>query len=326
MPEKPVLLMAFAANDLPEVNTEAEQTWQFVAEHPSIQAIKLEDAEIAELADALIDHHQNLSFFHFAGHASAQDVVLEGDTKLDKYQLSRLLTSGTSQPLQWAFLNGCESYGHVGILTASGVKAVIATSIEVSSKQAAQLARFFYKCFFQKQFTLKAAFERATATLPGVLSQTLITNPGEINDATPLSANWALYIHSKHQEVLNWTLEQFIQSTKNQPGTTTNPGNSNVIQVTGSDNIIISGVSGSNLNLNTFSSPPTLPKTDRGTILDHLNNDDLQGAFDLLDLVDFGNFRGNYIQLKNEFIDMPVGGNRTNLRDRLSVFVKMRLR
>ena len=317
--------MAFAANDLPEVNIEADETWQFVAEHPSIQAVKLESTEIFELADALIDHHQNLYFFHFAGHASAQDAVFEGGTKLDKYQLSRLLTSGTSHPLQWAILNACESYGHVGILTASGVKAVIATSIEVSSQQAAQLARFFYKCFFQNKFTLKAAFEKATATLPGVLSQTLITNPGEINDAAPLSASWALYIHSKHQEVLNWTLDDFIQKGAVTDDPKSDAGFS-VITVNGSGNTIISGLSGSNLSLNTVSSPPTVAKPDRSTILDHINNDDLQGAFDLLDLVTFGNFKGSYIQLKKEFVDMPVGDNRTNLRDRLSVFVKMRMK
>ena len=79
-------------------------------------------------------------------------------------------------------------------------------------------------------------------------------------------------------------------------------------------------------NLNTVSSPPTVAKPDRSTILDHINNDNLQGAFDLLDLVDFGNFRGSYIQFKKDFVDMPVGGNRAGLRERLAVFIKMHMK
>ena len=321
--------MAFAANDLPEVATEADETWQFVAEHPSIQAIKLENTDIIELADALIDYQQDLYFFHFSGHASEQGVVLDENQNLGKYQLSRLLTSSDDHALQWVLLNGCESYGHVGILTAKGVKAVIATNNKVNSKQAAQLARFFYKCFFQKHFTLKKAFESATATLPGFTSQTLITNPGEINEVPPFSADWALYIHSKYQEVLNWTLEDFIQKgvkvEDQEPDTA-----SNFIRVTGNGNTIISGVSGSNLNLHTSGNSPTSPpaptKPDHVIILAKLDDGDWMDAFELLDQVDWGSFRGSYIQLKNEYVDMPVGVNRAGLRDRLKVFIKMRMK
>lgn len=63
-------------------------------------------------------------------------------------------------------------------------------------------------------------------------------------------------------------------------------------------------------------------KPDLHTIFDKINNDDLEGAFDLLDLLNFSNNRGTYIQLQKEFIDMPQGVSRGNLRERLSIFVK----
>lgn len=219
MTKKPVLLMAFAANDLPEVYQEAEKTWEYVQKHQGIQAILLKDVETIGLINAIITHHENICFFHFGGHATNQGLTLNGSDYIDKVRLSRLLlpenkNKQNNHDLQWAFLNGCESYGHVGILIAKGAKAVIATNNQVSSNDATALAILFYKSFFEKKLTLKNSFHNADAVIQhGAPGQIIVTGRGEINDEAPITSGWTLFLHPDHKEILNWTIDNFITST-----------------------------------------------------------------------------------------------------------------
>jgi len=278
----PTLLLTFAANKLPAVHSEADKTWKSVEDHAKIKAIKLEDVDIEELTDAIIDHHADLFFFHFGGHASQHKVVLDSFKDLDKIRFARLLMPREKHQLQWVFLNGCSSYGHVGLLTAKGVKAIIATNVEVSDVTAARLATYFYKCFFAKGFTLKEAFQTAEATVSGKNAHTVIVNPGEIDEEQPMPSNWTLFVHHTYKEVLDWTLEDFLQK--------------------GSTNSAI----------------------DNKAILELLDTD-LVAAFAKLDTLDWGNQRGLYLDLKNQYQDMPVGSSMNSLRNRLKVFVGSQL-
>lgn len=228
MPNKPILLLTFAANNLQGVKTEADKIWKSVKKNTAITAKKVNNATLDSLAESIIDCSKDLFMFHFGGHADPQSLVLdhprgavkdgEADDKkatdsrdIHRINLSRLLVRNENHKVQIVFLNGCQSFGHVGILTAKGVKAIIATNVKVNDVEAVRVAAFFYKLFFEKEFTLKEAFETAVATVGGNIAYITIVNPGEIDENQPLTSSWTLFIHAKHKDVIDWTLADFLK-------------------------------------------------------------------------------------------------------------------
>lgn len=208
---KPTVLMTFAKNDLAGVKIEAENIYNFVQANELVKAVKVEDADIDTLAENIIDNVEDLFMFHYGGHADQHNIVLDGFRNLDKIRLSRLLLPKENHNLSIVFLNGCLTYGQVGLLTAKGVKVIIATNVNVDDTEAVRLSKFFYKCFFEKNYTLKSAFESAEATVKGNNSFPITVNPGEIDENQSMPSSWTLFVHSKHTEVLNWTLEDFVK-------------------------------------------------------------------------------------------------------------------
>jgi len=217
---QPTLLMTFASNNLPGVKAESDKIWKLVKSNASVASKKVNNATIDKLAEAIIDCGKDLFMFHFGGHADQKGIVLDGFKDIDKIRLSRLLLPNEKHNVQLIFLNGCLSYGHVGILTAKGVKAIIATNVEVSDGEAVRMASFFYKLFFEKNYTLKEAFESAEATVRGNNSYITIVNPGEIDEDLPLAASWTLFVHAQHKIVMDWTLADFLKAKEPKPNQT----------------------------------------------------------------------------------------------------------
>ena len=211
MKNQPTLLMTFAQNDLSGVKVEANNTWKSVKKQTAVQAKKVNNATIGTLAEAIMDAGQNLFMFHFGGHADQHGIVLDGFRDLDKVRLSRLLLPNDNHNVQLVFLNGCLSYGHVGILTAKGIKAIIATNVSVNDAEAVRIASVFYKLFFEKNYTLKNAFESAEATVSGKNAFVTIVNPGEIDENQAMPSSWTLFVHANHTAVLNWTLADLFK-------------------------------------------------------------------------------------------------------------------
>jgi hypothetical protein len=150
--------------------------------------------------------------FHFGGHADQKRLVLDGLRDIDRIRLSRILLPNDKHNVQIIFLNGCLSYGHVGILTAKGVKAIIATNVKVDDTEAVRIAAIFYKLFFEKGYTLKEAFETAEATVSGKNAYITIVNPGEIDDNQAMPSSWTLFVHADHTKVLDWKVSDFLQA------------------------------------------------------------------------------------------------------------------
>ncbi len=210
MDKKPVILMTLAKNNLAGVPNEAENIYNSVQSNNLVKAVKIEDADIDTLAENIIDNNDELLVFHYGGHADQHSIVLDGFRNLDKIRLSRLLLPIENHRLFIVFLNGCLTYGQVGLLTAKGVKAIIATNVEVNDAEAVRLSKFFYKSFFENNGTLQSAFEFAEATVKGKNSYPIVVNPGEIDETQSMPSSWTLFVHSKYTEVLNWTLKNFI--------------------------------------------------------------------------------------------------------------------
>lgn len=244
---KPVIITTFAANDLPNVRDEAEKVWQSIQNDEKVEAVKLEDTTTVALASTILKHHKNLYFFHFGGHAEQGKIILDGFMDLDKIRLAQMLMPKQEHLLQWVFLNGCLSFGHVSTLTARGVKAVIATNVSIDDTEGAQVASLFYQCFFDEGFTLKEAFAFADTTVFGANSNPVIVEPGLFTDTVPtVSSSWTLYINSKFTKILDWTLEDFINKG---PGEPEESGTINKVDIKGNNNQVIQGVSGSTINI-----------------------------------------------------------------------------
>ena len=257
MENQPVVITAFAANtDMPHVFVEANSIKETLSAQDQVKSVHIEDVDITQLVNKVLDHHRNLYFFHFSGHAAPNKLVLDEFRELDGIRLSRLLLPREQhQKLQWVFFNGCFSYGHVGVLTAKGVKAVIATNLAVLDKNAANLSSIFYKCFFNQDFTLKEAFEYAETIITGNVSSPIIVNPGEIPSAPPATSAWTLYVNTKFKEVIDWTLEDFLtkglEVTEEARKTEPTAENINKAKVKGKNNQVFQGISGSEINANT---------------------------------------------------------------------------
>lgn len=247
---KPVIITTFAANDLPNVHDEAEKVWQYIQNDEKVEAVKLENTTTVALASTVLKHHKNLYFFHFGGHAEQGKIILDGFIDLDKIRLAQMLMPRQEHLLQWVFLNGCLSFGHVSTLTARGVKAVIATNVSIDDVEGAQVASLFYQCFFDEGFTLKEAFAFADTTVFGANSNPVIVEPGLFtDDDSPIKSSWTLYVNSKFMDVLNWTLEEFINKGPDATVADQNSGTINKVDVKGNNNQIIQGVSGSTINI-----------------------------------------------------------------------------
>ena len=279
MSKTPIVLMTFAANDLPNVQQEIEKTWNSVQQNKLIQAEKVENATIEQLADAVIDAGKDLFMFHFGGHADENGIVLDGFKDINKTRLSRLLLPKNHQ-VQLIFLNGCLSHGHVDILTAKGVKAIIATNVKVNDSEATRIATYFYKLFFEKDYTLKEAFETAEATVSGNNSFITIVNRGE---ACKMQSAWTLFVSSEHKEVMDQTLEDFLKKRKREAA------NSNNTQIhTGSGDNVDGDKIDRQINIGAGStyienpSPPPKPSDTGNNIQNLVANGQLEKALDAL--------------------------------------------
>lgn len=224
----PISLLAFAENGLIEVEKEVNNIYKSIIKSTLVKAQIIQDTTVENLADAMLDYSKELILFHFGGHLEQSHIVMEGLQKMDKIRFTRLLIPDDKHPVPIVFLNGCLSYGHVGILTAKGVKAIIATNAKVNDVEAARVANYFYRWFFEKNAPLRKAFENAEATvfsnsdsysrglgtdkkLSNTHNSFIITvNPGEIDDKQPMPASWTLFVNSGHTKVLDWTLQDFV--------------------------------------------------------------------------------------------------------------------
>lgn len=205
---KPMILMTFAANDLKGVNTEAAKIWETISKQPEIFAQKLENADVEKLAETVIGS-ENMFMFHYGGHADTKGIVLDGFRHLDKVRFANLLLP-SHHHIQFVFLNGCLSYGQIGVLTANNVKAVIATNVKVNDQEAVRFAHLFYKAFMGGQYDLRSAFQTAESTVAGRNSVPVVVNPGTIDESQPMPGSWTLFVHSGFVGVLDWKLGDFL--------------------------------------------------------------------------------------------------------------------
>jgi hypothetical protein len=106
-------------------------------------------------------HRDRICIFHFGGHASGSKLMFEDEAGAQTPAHAGGLAGylGRQRGLVLVFLNGCCTEGQVRRLRAAGVKAVVATTVEIEDRVAAELAAAFYAELATR--TLRDAFETA---------------------------------------------------------------------------------------------------------------------------------------------------------------------
>ena len=146
---KPVILTVFANPNGNLVNLKYEETKIRKLLSPlnargQIDHINDPSLNLENYFGLLGDWKNQITIFHFGGHANGNNLRLEDIQALFK-PLAEELADRNKGLLQLVFLNGCATYQLVQTLFDLKVKAVIATQMLVTDKMAANFAISFYK-------------------------------------------------------------------------------------------------------------------------------------------------------------------------------------
>lgn len=170
-----------------------------------IHIAREESMNTAELFQALRRYKDNMTIFHFAGHAGSDLLQLE-DGDLTGSGIAELLAA-QADTLRLVFLNGCATRQQVARLHELGISAVIASSRAVDDTKARYFAEQFYTALADGQHTLLEAFERAKTELSEAYHQPSAIHRGVL---LPESADkhfeWGLYGRREDGSDLHWKL------------------------------------------------------------------------------------------------------------------------
>lgn len=215
---KPIIYLTFANQEddhLPLLKQESSQIQRLLlpVEAKEFISVKREEsAELQDIVDLFATFPNQVAIFHYGGHAGSSLLQLEDQAAHSK-GLAQML--GEQENLQLVFLNGCSTKKQVEELFQAGVKAVIATSVQIKDQMAVQFAQTFYQALGNKR-TIKRAFEFAKATVETAAANTpsidihrdLVGMPERTADAEPMP--WGLYVQEAQAEkVLNWRLPYY---------------------------------------------------------------------------------------------------------------------
>lgn len=159
---KPVIFLAFANDRVDDTaylrNLPLELNGIREALKPAVQAglcevVERANASISQILDVFQDEYyrNRIAIFHYGGHASSYQLLLETATGGHAHAHSEGLVAFLSrqQGLNLVFLNGCSSQNQAEELLNAGVPVVVGTSQSINDDVATQLSIRFYKALAQ---------------------------------------------------------------------------------------------------------------------------------------------------------------------------------
>lgn len=225
---KPYILLTFAnplkipAEYLPSLKKESSLVYKHLEKYAvedQCDVNRISGATVEQIFDTVEKWQlrKDLVIFHFGGHASGEELLLDtpdGNSKsANATGLAGLL--GSLPSLKLVFLNGCSTKGQVHLLLEKGVKVVIATSTAIQDKMAVDFAGRFYQNLSQGESIIRS-FDRARDFISSEYSYQ-IQGPRSFRkmtfkktteeDKTP----WGIYYHEESKDFLNWILPKTRQ-------------------------------------------------------------------------------------------------------------------
>ncbi|MCF0069579.1 CHAT domain-containing protein [Dyadobacter sp. CY261] len=203
----PVILCAFSNSSdayLSQLEKEKEAISDALRERQAKGHLLLDTdgRTIKKLRDRLLLYQPQVEIIHYAGHANGSQLLMEDATI---YGAGLLQSIRLQKNLQLVFLNGCSTQEQVDQLLDAGVRAVIATSIEIGDDTATRFAEDFYTKL-AKGHSIDEAFRLATEVVTAKNNASVNTsdNPGRglMSLIKPPNSGpvWGLYLHKNHPE------------------------------------------------------------------------------------------------------------------------------
>ncbi|MDX2068058.1 MAG: hypothetical protein SFV55_06505 [Haliscomenobacter sp.] len=180
----------------------------------------ISNATTDDLFEAMTVFHDQVTVFHYGGHADSLHLELENRNQGIE-QFIQLL-KGMSN-LQIIFLNGCSTQGMVSKIL-DGIDrdiAVIATATKVDDERAFTFAKAFYSAFTQENQTLEGAFEMAKSLLDAAdikeatFSRGIIHRPGDTPES-PMP--WGVYGNIGFTKKIQLIKGDTVAAVKSLPG------------------------------------------------------------------------------------------------------------
>jgi hypothetical protein len=215
MAQRPVVFLAFANDQdahldmLKKESRDIYRTLQDLHDKQFIEIYREESADIEDIFHNFNRFKDRVAIFHYGGHASGTQLRLEGVSA----NASGLATLFSNQAnLQVVVLNGCSTLEQVNRLLELGVKAVVATSVEVQDDMATEFATQFYAGLAVGK-NIKASFTQAMAFLQTkygharggeIYRSVVFRKPKE--EAEKVEIPWGLYMKEGADSVLEYSL------------------------------------------------------------------------------------------------------------------------
>ncbi|SEJ59257.1 CHAT domain-containing protein [Dyadobacter sp. SG02] len=165
---------------------------------------------IKKLRDRLLLYQPQVEIIHYAGHASGSQLLMEDATV---YGAGLLESIRLQKNLQLVFLNGCSTQEQVNQLLDAGVRAVIATSVDIGDDTATRFAEDFYQKMASGH-SIDEAFKLATEIVTAKNNATLNTSDHQdrgiarLIKAPNTGPVWGLYLHKNHQDAASHRLSE----------------------------------------------------------------------------------------------------------------------
>lgn len=143
---KPVFLFAFAGSrgnlDTGNEHNVIQTALKKLRDESRVVFLPSHESTFKDISSNLNDYHDRIAIFHYGGHSNDENLFLE-DGPAEAVTFGEGL--GQEKNLKLVILNGCSNSSQVNRLFEFGVKAVIATSSDVSDELAIEFARLFYE-------------------------------------------------------------------------------------------------------------------------------------------------------------------------------------
>lgn len=209
----PIVLIASANSDknyLENIRREREEIEKALREFDDKNWIKIKKKEQTS-SDLLISefqsYRQQITIFHFSGHANGSSLQLEGEKGEEIAHASGMASwLGDMPQLQLVFLNGCATVGQVETLLLQGVKVVIATATAVEDSKATEFAIWFYTTLAKGE-TIGQAFRNARNSLEMMYENTKIAETRGLKFKRNMEEDEFLWgIYYDNDAALDWRL------------------------------------------------------------------------------------------------------------------------
>jgi hypothetical protein len=223
MNERPVIMLSFANQQdayLEQLKAESNIINDILSMHHdrgNIEVYREESASIDNMAKAITRFKDRIIAFHYAGHADGQNLYFE-EGKGDADGIAELL--GQLPELKFVFLNGCSTKDQVDKLLNAGVKAVIATAVDINDEKAVVFAEHFYRAFANKN-DIEKSFRFAVSIMRtkygGTFQAEVMLKGQEPNVTDPNRMPWGLYLNENPKEVLEWSIPTHFTTKVTRP-------------------------------------------------------------------------------------------------------------